>query len=167
MNTKHKKASDTKNNGQHENVKKEKSRTRRGLTGNRPKWQNSDYLPEADFSSEHERKKQSREQRAESACMCMGVGAGVCVCFVLLIGNLEKKPRSWQLSRDGRGKKKGDETRKGSLFTHAKMSRFFRKRVGLVAPPTNFLLFYFLTTDFFFSCTAITQDSCHSIDSQP
>jgi len=54
-------------------------------------------------------RKNTKERNREQRAACMGVGAGVCVCFVLLIGNLEKKPRSWQRSR---WKGEEEETRK-------------------------------------------------------
>ena len=105
------------------------------------------------------KKETEREQRAA----CMGVGVGVCVCFVLLIGNLEKKPRSWQRSR---WKGEEEKTRKGHCLRTQRCHAFSRKGWGCWFPPINFLLFYFLMNDFFFSCTTITQDSYHSIHSK-
>jgi len=69
----------------------------------------------------------------------MDKGAGVCVCFVLLIGNLEKKPKKFEILEMGGGKE--EETRKGHCLP-TKMSRF-QERVGLLvlSPPQP--IFYF------------------------
>jgi len=60
----------------------------------------------------------------------MGVGVGVCVCFVLLIGNLEKKPRSWQRSRW----KGEEETRKGHCL-RTQRCHAFQEKGGVVGSP--------------------------------
>jgi len=73
------------------------------------------------------KKETEREQRAA----CMGVGVGVCVCFVLLIGNLEKKPRSWQRSR---WKGEEEKTRKGHCL-RTQRCHAFQEKGGVVGSP--------------------------------
>ena len=106
-------------------------------------------------------KERNRERAAESrvyGCRCG------CMCVLCVVNwELGKKTKKLATLEMEGGRRKN---KKGSLFTHTKMSRFSRKGWGCWFPPINFLLFYFLMNDFFFSCTTITRDSYHSIHSK-